>query len=125
MPAGPDGRGGPGHDERVGVGRRLAQRHDVRQRLALGPAPGATRRQRRFELPRRDGDEWSRVYLYNRILRRFESRAAAQGCRHAYLYTFSFQARGFYERLGYTCFGELPNYPVGSRYFMKKTLTAV
>lgn len=26
------------------------------------------------ELPRGDGDEWSRVYLYNRILRRFDAR---------------------------------------------------
>ena len=33
-------------------------------------------------------------------------------------------ARGFYEKLGYTCFGELPDYPVGfSRYFMKKALS--
>jgi hypothetical protein len=38
--------------------------------------------------------------------------------------TFEFQARGFYERLGYKCFGELPNYPHGySRFFMRKMLT--
>jgi hypothetical protein len=24
-----------------------------------------------------------------------------------------FQARGFYERVGYACFGELPDYPKG------------
>ena len=28
----------------------------------------------------------------------------------------------FYERLGYTWSGELPNDPMGSRYFMKKAL---
>ncbi len=33
------------------------------------------------------------------------------------------QARHFYERLGYACFGELGDYPKGfSRYFMKKRL---
>ena len=37
--------------------------------------------------------------------------------------TFEFQARGFYERLGYRCFGELNDYPTGfARYFMKKAL---
>ena len=35
----------------------------------------------------------------------------------------SWQARGFYERLGYQCFGQLPDYPVGSaRFFMRKML---
>jgi len=39
--------------------------------------------------------------------------------------TFEFQARGFYERIGSTCFGELNDYPVGSaRYFMRKVLAA-
>ena len=42
----------------------------------------------------------------------------------AWLDTFEFQARGFYERLGYTCFGRLEDYPPGfARYFMKKTMT--
>ncbi len=59
------------------------------------------------------------------LMRRAEREAVARGCHGVWLDTFEFQARGFYERLGYTCFGELPNYPVGSRYFMKKTLTAV
>jgi len=31
-------------------------------------------------------------------------------------------ARGFYERLGYTCFGELKDYPTASRFFMSKRL---
>ena len=52
-----------------------------------------------------------------------EREAVARGCRNAWLDTFEFQARGFYERLGYTCFGELKDYPAGSaRYFMRKTL---
>jgi hypothetical protein len=52
-----------------------------------------------------------------------ETEAVARGCHSAWLDTFAFQARPFYERLGYTCFGELNDYPNGSaRYFMKKTL---
>jgi GNAT superfamily N-acetyltransferase len=57
------------------------------------------------------------------LMSRAESEAIARGCRSAWLDTFEFQARGFYERLGYSCFGELKDYPVGfSRYFMKKVL---
>jgi GNAT superfamily N-acetyltransferase len=58
------------------------------------------------------------------LMLRAEAEAVARGCHSAWLDTFAFQARGFYERIGYTCFGELKDYPVGSaRYFMKKTLT--
>jgi GNAT superfamily N-acetyltransferase len=57
------------------------------------------------------------------IMQFAEREAMARGCHSAWLDTFEFQARGFYERLGYVCFGELPNYPTGfSRFFMKKTL---
>jgi GNAT superfamily N-acetyltransferase len=57
------------------------------------------------------------------LLRRAEAEAITRGCHSAWLDTFEFQARGFYERLGYTCFGELGNYPPGSsRYFMRKLL---
>jgi len=57
------------------------------------------------------------------LMSRAESEALARGCHGAWLDTFEFQARGFYERLGYTCFGELKDYPPGSgRYFMRKAL---
>ena len=57
------------------------------------------------------------------LMRRAEAEAVARGCHGAWLDTFEFQARGFYERLGYTCFGELPDYPAGSaRYFLQKPL---
>jgi hypothetical protein len=59
-------------------------------------------------------------------MRRAESEAAARGCHSAWLDTFEFQARGFYEELGYCCVAELPDYPAGSaRYFMKKTLRSL
>jgi len=57
------------------------------------------------------------------IMAMAEAEAASRGCIGAWLDTFEFQARGFYERIGYECFAELPNYPAGySRYFMKKVL---
>jgi GNAT superfamily N-acetyltransferase len=57
-----------------------------------------------------------------RLMQMAEQEAKARGCHSAWLDTFEFQARPFYERLGYVCFGELPNYPIGfTRFFMKKT----
>ncbi len=61
--------------------------------------------------------------LGSRMLRRAEEFALERGCHSAWLDTFSFQARGFYEKHGYTVFGELPNYPdEHSRYFLSKKL---
>lgn len=52
-----------------------------------------------------------------------EQEAVNRHCRSAWLNTFEFQARGFYEKLGYSCFGELADYPPGfSRFFMSKSL---
>ena len=60
-----------------------------------------------------------------RLLAMAESEALARGCTSAWLDTFEFQARGFYERLGYACFGELTDYPPGyARFFMRKSLVA-
>src|SRR5262245_25962965 len=36
------------------------------------------------------------------VLQRAESEAVARGCHSVWLDTFQFQARGFYEKLGYT-----------------------
>jgi hypothetical protein len=41
----------------------------------------------------------------------------------AWLDTFSFQARGFYEKLGYEEFGQLDYPPDHHRHFMRKRLT--
>jgi len=57
-----------------------------------------------------------------RLIQLAEAEAVARGCHSVWLDTFEFQARGFYERLGYSCFGELKNYPTGSRFFMSKRL---
>jgi hypothetical protein len=44
-------------------------------------------------------------------------------CKHARLDTFSFQAKGFYEKLGYVAFGALDGFPgEHRRYFLRKKL---
>jgi GNAT superfamily N-acetyltransferase len=51
--------------------------------------------------------------------------ARQRGCGGAWLTTFSFQARGFYEKLGYSVFGTLEDSPAGNdRIFMRKRFTA-
>ncbi len=57
------------------------------------------------------------------ILAAAEQEALRRGCRYAHLDTMSFQALPFYEKAGYTLFGELQDLPAGhSRYFLKKAL---
>lgn len=58
-----------------------------------------------------------------RLVSALEHAAVERGCRNAHVDTFSFQAPGFYERLGYTRFGELADYPPGfTRIFLRKPL---
>jgi GNAT superfamily N-acetyltransferase len=61
-----------------------------------------------------------------RLLTAAEAEAAKRGCRHAYLDTFSFQALGFYQKLGYAVFGTLDDFPLGGhrRFFLKKDLAS-
>lgn len=47
------------------------------------------------------------------LVRRAEAEARRRGCIGAYVQSFSFQAGGFYERLGYRSFGVLRDYPPG------------
>jgi GNAT superfamily N-acetyltransferase len=57
------------------------------------------------------------------LMRQAEQEARARGCRHMWLDTFEFQARPFYERLGFEVFGRLDGLePFFPRYFMQKTL---
>ena len=58
------------------------------------------------------------------LMQEAERIARDHGCVGIWLDTFEFQARGFYEKLGFTLFGTLEDHPVGSRrYFMSKRLT--
>jgi ribosomal protein S18 acetylase RimI-like enzyme len=52
-----------------------------------------------------------------------ETEALARGCKKVHLDTFSFQALGFYQKLGYEIFGELEDFPENAkRFYLKKTL---
>ncbi len=47
------------------------------------------------------------------LLERAEQIARNGGCRNARVDTFDFEARGFYEKLGYRVYAELPGFPRG------------
>lgn len=58
-----------------------------------------------------------------RLIREAERYARTRGAHHAYLETFSFQARPLYEQLGYEVFGQLDDFPPGhTKYFLHKRL---
>jgi N-acylglucosamine-6-phosphate 2-epimerase len=57
------------------------------------------------------------------LLRMAEAEARTRGCGHVMLTTYSFQARGFYEKEGYRVVGEMAGYPQGAVYYwMRKDL---
>jgi GNAT superfamily N-acetyltransferase len=61
--------------------------------------------------------------LGQRLMRQAEDIARARGCTGIWLDTFEFQARGFYEKQGFTVFGILADHPKGyHRYFLQKRL---
>lgn len=56
------------------------------------------------------------------LVRRAEAAAVARGCIGSHVSTGSFEAPGFYRRLGYTEFGSIPDFPPGHRrlWFYKR-----
>jgi GNAT superfamily N-acetyltransferase len=57
------------------------------------------------------------------LMARAEAFARERNCIGIWLDTFSFQARPFYEKLGFSVFGTLVDHPIGgARYFMQKRL---
>ena len=64
------------------------------------------------------------IGIGRKLLAQAETEAMRRGCHAVTLDTFSFQARGFYERLGYSVFGILDDCPPGhSRFYLTKRLT--
>ena len=58
-----------------------------------------------------------------RLMENAEAYARSRGAVGATVETHSFQARPFYERLGYEVFGTLDGYPPGHiKFFLKKAL---
>jgi N-acylglucosamine-6-phosphate 2-epimerase len=72
-------------------------------------------------------DETLRGLGYGReLLAIVETEALARGCSRVFLQTFSFQAKGFYEKLGYQVVGRLDDYPPGQTFFwMRKDFQIV
>jgi GNAT superfamily N-acetyltransferase len=72
-----------------------------------------------FHLP----EDLRRCGLGRELLGRAEAWARGKACVGVYLDTLSWQARPFYEKQGYTLFGELSDTPPGhSRWFLMKRL---
>ena len=57
------------------------------------------------------------------LMRRAEQVARGEQCVGIWLDTYDFQARGFYEKLGFEVFGAIDDYPPGhQRFFLRKHL---
>jgi len=60
------------------------------------------------------------------ILASAEKEALQRGCHSVFLDTMSWQAPEFYEKHGYTRWGELSDFPIGfQRYYYKKSLRPI
>jgi ribosomal protein S18 acetylase RimI-like enzyme len=58
-----------------------------------------------------------------RLMEMAERRGIERGCRHVFVDTFSFQAPGFYEKLGYRIYAQAEDWPVGhAHHFLRKDL---
>lgn len=59
------------------------------------------------------------------LLQAAEDEARRRGCHGVFLYTYSFQAPGFYRKQGYELMGVLEDCPPGyQRHYLKKSLQA-
>jgi GNAT superfamily N-acetyltransferase len=66
-----------------------------------------------------------RAGIGRRLLQAAEEEARKSGCLHVAVDTMEFQARGFYEKLGYRVYAVQEDYPVGHRKFLlRKTFAA-
>ncbi len=55
-----------------------------------------------------------------RLMELAEQEALRRGCTEGFLDTFSFQAKGFYEKLGYQVFAQVDDYPSGYTFYQLK-----
>ena len=64
--------------------------------------------------------------LGSQLIAAAEEEAIKRGCTGSSLDTFSFQALGFYHKLGYSIFGELKGYSGNhQRYYLEKQLAQI
>jgi GNAT superfamily N-acetyltransferase len=55
-----------------------------------------------------------------RLMKIAEEEAKRRGCTEAILDTFSGEAKGFYQRLGYQMFAQVDDYPSGYSFYQLK-----
>ncbi|KHN52354.1 GNAT family N-acetyltransferase [Pectobacterium fontis] len=68
-------------------------------------------------------DEHRKNGLGRKLMQHAEKEALQRGCHLAYVDTFEFQAKGFYEKLGYKEYGNLPGYAhKHTRYYLAKLI---
>jgi GNAT superfamily N-acetyltransferase len=68
-------------------------------------------------------DEFRGKGFGSKIMQTAENEARKRGVKNAFVDSFSFQAPGFYKKLGYREFGKLKDFPAGhSRSFLTKAL---
>lgn len=68
-------------------------------------------------------EDWRGHDLGTRLLQAAEDEGRKRGCRQVTLDTHSFQAPGFYQKLGYEVYGLLDDDPLGHQhYFLRKKL---
>lgn len=61
--------------------------------------------------------------LAKQLLQHLEAWARQQGRQGLYIDTFEDRVKSLYEKMGYVCFGSIPQFPPGQqRYFLYRTL---
>ncbi|MFP1722855.1 GNAT family N-acetyltransferase [Lonsdalea quercina] len=67
------------------------------------------------------GEPYRHAGLGRQMMQQAEAEAQKRGCHMAYVDTFSFQAKGFYEKLGYQEYGHLAGYAHRfTRHYLRK-----
>jgi len=57
------------------------------------------------------------------LIKKIENFCKENRCLGVHLNTWDWQAKGFYEKMGFDCYGELKNHPLGGAcFYMKKQL---
>ncbi|NIH11546.1 MAG: GNAT family N-acetyltransferase [Serratia symbiotica] len=69
------------------------------------------------------GDQYRQSGYGRQLMLQAEEEARKRGCHMACVDTFDFQAKGFYEKLGYRVFGDFPGYAHRhTRHYLAKNL---
>ncbi|KHN90662.1 GNAT family N-acetyltransferase [Pectobacterium actinidiae] len=68
-------------------------------------------------------EKYRKSGLGRQLMQVAEKEALKRGCHLAYVDTFGFQAKGFYEKLGYKEYGNLPGYAhKHTRHYLAKLI---